>query len=142
MSSNISRVPVSLVTALSTALNSLASGSAVQSSAITVAAALWMDIILTGTFASTVTADAMVDVYVVRQDGSGNYEDTAVGGYGRDALVGTFFLQALTTAQRLRIRDIPAPARDFEIYVVNNSGKAMAASGNTIQIDFHTEQAS
>ncbi|HEY4100081.1 MAG TPA: hypothetical protein VGM20_04295 [Gemmatimonadales bacterium] len=143
MASDLSPVVVgSPISVMGAGLNALASGSGLLSGVITKPAALYFDAILSAAFAATVVADAPVDLYVVQQDGT-TYEDSdTTNGYPRDGYLGSFRLRAVSTAQVLRLRNLLTPARDFKLMVINSSGKAMGATGNTLFIDPHTDEAS
>jgi hypothetical protein len=126
------------VTALDTALNSLANNAAALSAAIDNDADLdvYADIELVVTYGTNPTDQSLVECYVVRTIDGTNFEDASTTGpiLPRASFVGGFSLRAVTTAQRIVIPEVRLPPRDFKIFVVNKSGQAMAASGNTVKL--------
>lgn len=125
-----------IATALSTELNSLASGS----SAITAALdngtdkSIWDDLELVVTFGTAPALNAPVEVYLVPSVDGTNYVDgSSTVLPSPNLLVGTFLVRAVTTAQRVAIRKIELPPGLFKYLVRNQAGQAMAASGNTLK---------
>ncbi len=52
----------------------------------------------------------------------------------------SFVLDAATTARRLTLTNIPIPPFKFKLYVRNDTGQVLAASGNTLKYRRHNEQ--
>ncbi len=132
------------VTCLSTELNSLANNSGALSAAISNDASdeldLYMDLELAVTFGTAPTADSLCEIYIVRTVDGTNYEDNSTEGRPRDGYVGGFVLDNVTSAQRLVLRQVPCPPRDFKVYLLNKSGQAFPASGSTVGAFFYTNQ--
>lgn len=128
----------SIATALSTELNSLGNGSqSSASSAIdnTSALDLLIDMTLTvATQGSARSAGATVSVYLVPALDGTNYDDAVAG---NAELVAVFPLDAATTARQQTRRDIPIPPGLYKLFAVNNTGQALAASGNLVEIRAH-----
>lgn len=125
-----------IATALSTELNSLASGS----SAITAALdngtdkSIWDDLELVVTFGTAPALNAPVEVYLVPSVDGTNYGDgSSTVLPSPNLLVGTFLVRAVTTAQRVAIRKVELPPGLFKYLVRNQAGQAFAASGNTLK---------
>jgi hypothetical protein len=130
-------------TLLSTELNSLGSGSnKVTSSAVSNDAAaerkLFADFELyLNTAGSARDNDAYVSMYFLIEVDGTNY---TFGGDSTDppasAWVGNFMLDAtgVTTARYSHLRQIPLPACDFKVLLINNTGQSFNASGNTLKM--------
>ena len=108
-------------TALSTGLNSLADGSnAISAAIVNTDGDTLMDLELTvATQGSARAADALVEVY---------------------ALLCTFDLDAVTTARVSVLTNLPAPPDYFKLLLINETGRALAASGNTLKYVLHSMQ--
>jgi hypothetical protein len=130
--------------ALTTELNALPNGSrAVQSANAdnTTALAFWADAELNVTFGSAPTAGNTVDLYLIPGIDGTNYADNGAGTLSSNQasgapsgtyLVGSFELQAVTTAQRVAVPRIPLLPGKWKWAAYNNSGQAFPASGSTI----------
>ena len=113
-------------------LQSLANGSGVataaQANTTTLAQDYLVEILISGTAAST----AYLDVYVLTSQGGTNYDT-----YQSAKYLGKIFLTA--TPQQTQFSIVSDGSffecpQNFEIYVVNNTGAALAASGNSIKV--------
>ncbi len=124
-------------TALSTELNSLANGSYCTASAAidnSTNLDLFDQLELNVTYGVAPSTGGTVDVFLLPSLDGTNYPDG--GGATAPApenQVGSFTLRAVTTAQRLSLRDIPIPPGLFKYVLKNSAGQAMAASGNTLK---------
>ncbi len=83
---------------------------------------------------------AVVEVWIaVAVDSTPNYPADSnaalVSGFLR-----SFVLDAATTARRLTLTNIPIPPFKFKLYVRNDTGQVLAASGNTLKYRRHNEQ--
>jgi hypothetical protein len=89
-----------------------------------------------GTFSSAPDAGAVMELYCVAQelDGTG-YEDGEDGSNDPAAanLVGVFNIRAVTSAQTHIIRQVPIPPSKFKYVIINRTGQALNASGNTLR---------
>jgi|688.fasta_scaffold75129_6 hypothetical protein len=124
-------------TILTTGMNSLADEGNAISSEINNTANLYLfdDVELyTNTLGYTPAAGSVVELYqVVALDGT-NYEDgDATIDPPASNLVGVFNMRATTVAQRHTIRMIPAPPLKYKYVVINKTGGALNASGNTLK---------
>lgn len=133
-----------IVSVMTTELNSLANGSRAISSAIgadATAANLLGDFELAVTFGTAPTLDNTVDLYLVRAADGTNYEDgNATIRPASNAFAGSFQLRNVTTAQRIVIRDVPLPPGLWKAVVLNSSGQAFPASGSTLKVRPHNYQ--
>jgi len=136
-----------LTSVMTTELNSLANNArAIASSAQggdASDAKLQADFELVVTFGTNPTLDSTIDLYLVRAvDGTPNYEDgDASVRPNPSAFVGSFPLRAVTTGQRIVLRDVPLPPGLWKAVLHNNaSGQSFAASGNTLKIRTHNLQ--
>lgn len=129
----------SIATALGSELNSLGSGStSAASTAIdnTTNLDLFVDLTLTiATQGSARSAGATVAVYLTQALDGTNYDDTSST---TAELVAVFPLDAATTARQLTRRDVPIPPGLFKLFAVNNTGQALAASGNLVEYRAHS----
>lgn len=130
---------------MTTELNSLTNNSRAISSAEggdTTDAELYGDFELVVTFGTNPTADTTIDLYLVRAADGTNYEDgDASVRPSPDAFVGSFPVRAVTTAQRMIVRDVPLPPGLWKAVIHNNgTGQTFAASGNTLKVRPHNLQ--
>lgn len=135
-----------IVSGLTTELNSLTTGSfsaagpALGSDATT-AADLYGDIEIVATYGTAPTAGTTIDVYLIPSADGTNYADG--GGAvapAKGLMVGSGELRAVTTAQRMVIRDVPLPPGLFKVVAQNNGGQTLAATANTVKIRPHSMQ--
>lgn len=131
---------------MTTELNSLANGSgAVASTPYDNASnlALWASFELNVTYGTNPTAGSLVSLYLVPSADGTNYADATTGAsplVSPAYYVGGFWLRAVTTAQRVGLASagpgglVALPGLKFKCYVINSSGQAMAASGNTVSM--------
>jgi hypothetical protein len=128
-----------IVTVLSTQLNSLANNAASAASASqgsdTGSAELWADFeLVLASF--TPGTNPVVELYLLRSVDGTNFEDA--GGPPPDAYVGAFTITTGTGAKRAVLRDIWLPPGLWRAVVVNRTGAAFAASGNTLRMRPHS----
>jgi hypothetical protein len=122
-------------TVLSTDLNTLASGSsAVTGTALDNGTDLypWADWeLFIDTQGSNRSASPRVDMYFEPiPDGTNAATST-----NTNAFAGTFIPSAsATTAQRLVLPRVPIPGYSYHVRLVNQTGQAFAASGNTLKM--------
>ncbi|MGL4649664.1 MAG: hypothetical protein ACRC1H_09680 [Caldilineaceae bacterium] len=123
------------VSVLTTELNSLANDAAVTSAAIsnTTEDDQYADLELVVTYGVAPVADKTVDVYLVRQIDGTNYEDGSASRPPAGGFIGSFVLDAVTSAQRKVLAGVMLPPLTFKLLIVNKAGQAMAASGNTLK---------
>ncbi len=127
-------------TALSTELNSLGDGNNKISSALSNDAAS-TERRLFANFRFSIAAQASardtgggIDLYIIPEVG-GTY---AMGGDSVDPEMhyrGRFVFDAATTAREQVLEGVRLPNSDFKTLVVNNTGVALAASGNTLKFE-------
>lgn len=134
----------SIASVLTTELNSLASSARAITAALDNTTDLYLfdDLELTVTYGTNPSVGATVDVYlIVALDGT-NYEDGASGAPGTPApvtsLIASFPIKANTSLQRVTIRNVILPPGLFKYLLLNNTGQAMAASGNTFKRRSHS----
>jgi len=128
---------------LSTELNSLANAASVLSAAFdnSVLVNRWMDIELIATFGSAPSAGGFVSVYLLPSlDGSAFSDGSTSILPASTCLVGVFPVRAVTTIQRILIKQVPLLPQFFKILVKNESGQAMAASGNALRYITYNEE--
>lgn len=87
--------------------------------------------------AATRTAGATINVYMIQALDGTNYD--TLNATAAD-LVCVFPLDAAQTAIRASRRDIPIPPGLFKLFVLNSTGAATAASGNTLKYRTHSIQ--
>lgn len=99
------------------------------------------------TYGTNPTAGSTVDLYLIAAPDGTNYTQNSTGAGGAAPMttyVGGFPLLATTSAQRLQLgthlMPISLPPTKFKAFVVNKSGQAMAASGNTLKMVPHRFQ--
>jgi hypothetical protein len=124
--------PVSI---LGTEINSLANDAAVTSAVVsnTTEDDQYADFELVVTYGVAPVADKTVDMYLVRSVDGTNYEDGTAARPPAGGFVGSFVLDAVTSAQRKVLAGVMLPPLSFKILLVNKAGQAMAASGNTLK---------
>ena len=83
------------------------------------------------------TAGGFVAVYINYSADGTNYDDTSNKAFSE--LLTVFPLDAATTGRRLTRVNIPIPPVDFKLLVLNDTGQAFAASGNTLQYRTYNE---
>jgi hypothetical protein len=133
-----------LVSVMTTELNSLASGARALSSSFggdTTAADLYGDFELVVTFGVSPSTGATVDLYLLRAADGTNFSDGSSSvAPPNSAFVGAFEIRAVTSAQRIVLPDIVLPPGLWKALIVNSAGQAMAASGNTLKMRPHSLQ--
>jgi hypothetical protein len=134
-----------LTTLETTSLNSLAASTQVIGSAASISgdatdADLYADFELVVTFAVAPTVDSEVRLYLIRSADGTNYEDgDSTLRPPAGASVGGFQVRAVTTAQRMIVRDVQLPPGLWKPLLVNTN-QAWAASGNTLKLRPHNLQ--
>lgn len=125
-------------TVLSTGLNSLADGAGVSPGSVSNDQAteldMYADFELYLASLNPAADDDSVDLYLLRQVDGSNYVDTDAEGRPREGYVGSFLLNAGAATKRLILPRVELPPADFQVYVINNAGVALAASGNTLKM--------
>ncbi len=128
----------SIVTAISTDLNSLANGSRAISAAIdnNTALDIYADAELLVDFAVAPAVGALVELYLLPSVDDTNYPD---GGTSLDPsstlLVGYFVVPAaVTTDQRMVIPRIVLPPRNYKVLLKNTGGQSFGSSGHTLKL--------
>lgn len=133
-----------IVTVMSTELNSLANAGRAVSSAQggdTSHAALFGDWELVVTFGIAPTLDAAIDLYLVPAVDGTNYVDGSASVRPAPNLyVGSFYVRNVTSAQRMAIRDVPMPPGLYKAVIANNSGQSFPASGSTLKVRTHSRR--
>ena len=133
-------------TILDTGLNSLANGAGVLSAAIDNDADLDLyidiEVYVAGYGASINKGVKVADVYLVPTLDGTNYADTDSSVPQARYLVGSVTKGTAngTGATRDIIQGVPLPPRDYKLAVVNTSGQAWAASGNTLKVRPYSTQ--
>ena len=135
------------VTALTTELNSLASGSASAASGAlggdTTDAEIEGDwIVLTGGSITPGTG-ARCDIYLIRAADGTNYEDATTGASESlppDACIGSAVPTSGAGTKRFVLRDQRLPPGLFKVILQNELGVSLPASGNTLEFRPHSMQ--
>ena len=84
------------------------------------------------------SAGGFVAVYINYSADGTTYDDTSNKAFSE--LLAVFPLDAATTARRLTKTNVPIPPIDFKMLVLNDTGQALAATGNTLKYRRHNEQ--
>ena len=127
-------------TALSTDLNSLANGSRAISAGVANGTELdlYGDLELVVQYGTAPSAGTKIaEVYLLPTVDGTNYPEGSASLTPQKALlVATFESRnpSTTAVERLVVPGIPLPPRAFKLLLVNTSGQAYAASGNTLKI--------
>jgi len=125
---------------MTTAMNSLADNTITAAStavdnSTNLDTKAWLE--LNTTYGSSPSDNApSVDVFMATAPDGTNYESAPLTGGADQAhmYVGSFPIQKVTSAQRIVIGPIDLPPSKFKLYLDNQTGQAMAASGNTLDI--------
>jgi len=136
--------PSTIETWISSEVNSLANNAGQSGSVITSDGLLYADLELYVTFGVSPTANSLVEVYFVRRIDGTNWEDFTPGSSAvgpANGYVGGFPVAATTNAQRIMLPRVELPPLDFQVMVINKTGQAFAASGNTLKARRYSEQA-
>ena len=83
------------------------------------------------------TAGGFLGVYINFAADGTTYDNTSNKAFAE--LVAYYPVNAATGALRLTKRDIPIPPIDFKLLVLNDTGQALAASGNTLKYITYNE---
>ena len=127
---------------MTTELNAVASSAnAITGTAVSNDAAGELDLYATfelylATQGGNRAAGARVDMYFLPEIDGSNY---SFGGASLDpspsSFAGTFQLDAgVTTARYTLLTMVPLPPHDFHIVLINETGQALAATGNTLKM--------
>jgi len=123
-----------LTTVLDTGLNSLANDAGVVSAALpNTNLDTYADFELVCTHGTAPVADRTWDLYAVRQVDATNYEGATAARPPANGFLGSFVLNAVNTAQRMVLPEMMLPPYAYKLLLVNKSGQAAAASGNTLK---------
>jgi len=135
--------PAGATSYLTTELNSLADGAGVLGAAIGNGdGKRWALIeVSLATQGSARDNGAHVDIYVVRSADDGTTYDYGAASPlpGGHALAGSIEFDAATTA-RVGVCEIALPPGYFKLLVLNNTGQAWGATGNTVRHNFFSEE--
>lgn len=142
--------PASIETWISTDLNSLANnaGEVPGGASATYIDAdaygqLYADLELVVTFGVAPTASTLVELYFIRRIDGTNPEDYTRGASAAgppNGFEGGFPVRAVTSAQRIILPKVQLPPLDFIPILINKTGQAFAASGNTLKAVRYTER--
>ena len=130
--------PESIATALSTELNALANATMSSASGAIDNATdkyLMMDVELYADWDVAPSAGGYVAVYLLPTLDGTNYADSHQD-YAPHWLAAVP-VRALTTVQRIIVRDLPVPPYSFKLAAYNGAGQAMSASGHTLKYRRH-----
>lgn len=123
---------------VTTGLNSLAANARVLTTAISQAGLyLYADFQLLVKYTSTLppVGSKVAELYLVPQIDGTNYPITGTGvDPQRSLLIGTFdtFQPSTTVFERINIRGVLLPPRDFKLLLKNTNAQPYAASGNIL----------
>lgn len=133
---------VAIATALSTDLNSLASGSSVLSAAIDNSSDrhMFMDLEMYVTYGVAPSATGRCVIYIASSVDGSNYADMVSGSEPNNLVVATIPLRPVTSAQRLVTRRVLMPPGLFKLALKNIAGQTMAASANTLKYIQYDEE--
>jgi len=129
-----------ITTALSTGLNSLANGAlSANSGTIANSTGLFRFINLEVALASlTPTAGAYLTILILyTMDGTNFADSSSSNVFAQKA---TFTPSTSTGAKRLIMENVPIAPLDFQLVLLNQTGVALNASGNTVKYMRHNEQ--
>ncbi len=132
--------PNSIETVFTTGLNNLANDGVAVSANVSNDATeelyLYADFeIYLATQGSARSAGAHVEIYIIQEIDGTNYSYGGTGLPPNAALkVGNFAYDAAVTARYTHIRGVKLPPADFEVVLINRTGQAFAASGNTLKM--------
>ena len=125
---------------MTTALNSLADNTITAASSevdnsVNLDTFMWLELNVTyGTAPDD--ANPSVDVYMIEApDGTDYQDDPVTSGVDQGHLfLGAFPVRKITSAQRLVVGPFAMPPSKFKLFLDNQAGQAMAATGNTLDI--------
>ena len=115
--------------------NTISSASTEVDNSVNLDTYAWLE--LNVTFGSAPSdANPTVDVYMAKAPDGTNYESAPLTGGAQQGhmFIGSFPVQKVTSAQRIVVGPIPLPPTKFQLYLDNQTGQAMAANGNTLDI--------
>jgi len=137
------QTPAAIASLLTTGLNSLANNGYAVSAAVDndTGKHRYADFELVATYGTNPSAGAFVSLFLVESVDGTNYADgDASIAPPATALIGIFPIRAVTTAQRVAIRQVALSPFKFKIVIRNETGQAMAASGNTVKYCTYNEE--
>lgn len=130
-----------LETLLTTGLNSIANNAGVLSAAIAQTELdMYADFEFVVAHGSAPAADTTWDLYLVRQIDGTNYEDQSASRPPANGAIGSFVMDATSSAQRHVIAGVLLPPVGFKVLIVNKSGQTSAASSNTLKMFAYNQQ--
>jgi len=132
--------PPTVTSIMTTALNSLANNTISAASTevanqINLDTFAWLE--LNATFGTSPSdANPTVDVYMATAPDGTNYETAPLTGGAQQGhmFLGSFPIRKVTSAQRVVIGPFAIPPTKFKLYLDNQTGQAMASTGNTLDI--------
>ena len=139
--------PAAIVSYLSTELNSLADGGNDLGAKVDNVAdgenEMFLDLeLLIALQGGSRDADGRVEIYILYSVDDTNFD---MGGDSTDprpeSLLTVFSLDAATTARYRTVTGLPIAPFDFKLLVMNETGQAFAASGNTLKYRLHSAEA-
>lgn len=126
--------PDAIETPQSTGLNSLANNARAISASISSTRDQYADAELYVTYGTAPSSTGYVALYLIPSLDETNFADGDASIVPSPAMqVGTFMLQASTSAQRIILRTIVVPPFPYKWLIWNRAGQAMAASGNLLR---------